>query len=69
MFVFHYLLMVEHKNINLLLNDSVGQNTLETTKVTILVHSGAERSPGQTKYIIGGSYIVGNVYAVRFRNS
>ena len=32
-------------------------------------HSGAERSPGQTKYIIGGSYIVGNVCAVRFRNS
>ena len=32
-------------------------------------HSGAEQSPGQTKYIIGGSYTVGNVCAVRFRNS
>ena len=32
-------------------------------------HSGGERSLGQKKYIIGGSYIVGNVYAIRFGNS
>ena len=32
-------------------------------------HSGAERSPGQKKHIIGGSYIVRIVCAVRFRNS
>ena len=34
-----------------------------------VVHSGAERSPGQKKHIIGGSYIVWNVCAVRFGNS
>ena len=32
-------------------------------------HSGAERSPGKKKHIIGGSYIVWNVCAVRFGNS
>ena len=32
-------------------------------------HSGAERSPGQKKHIIGGSYIIWNVCAVRFGNS
>ena len=31
-------------------------------------HSGGEQSPGQKKYIIGNSYIVGNVYTIRFRN-
>ena len=32
-------------------------------------HSGAERSPGQKKHIIDGSYIIWIVCAVRFRNS
>ena len=47
----------------------VGGACSDVKQVKIILHSGAERSPGQTKYIIGGSYIVGNVCTVRFRNS
>ena len=42
---------------------------VRTQRVYSSGHSGAERSPGQKKHIIGGSYIVWNVCAVRFGNS
>ena len=41
-------------------NERLGQETW---------HSGGEQSLGRKKYIIGGSYIIGNVYTIRFRNS